>query len=158
MSRICCDCPAPIRSRNKSGRCLRCYHAGAGVLLNTPERRAKKSAAMKAKLNDPVYRAEHIERFVRTATNAPGRVERAKERMIRGRLWERGTEALNADPEAKARGTRAMRATKLAHIPTDYHDAYTALVRKNVPKAEATRLILDQRDHDLARFRRSIGA
>lgn len=142
-SKTCRDCGCRISY--KADRCR--THANA-IFNADPANRANKSASMRRKFADPLYRDQHIER-TREGTarmmQIPG--EREK-RAAAGRKHGRINLAATRSPEVRARAGRAISATKLAHIPDEYRSWYRELKSQGYTAAERQQMVLDQRERD----------
>ena len=162
--RKCAQCPEMIRRDNKSGLCSRCVKksdsfrravsgaahrryqdpeqrqiTGRGVRRANqadPTIRERKSAIMKEIAADPEWKARNA--------------EQCRER----RLWEIGVAARTPESDARAGRTFSKRHGIGSWCPPDYVKQARELRRANVPVEEVKRMIAEQQERDLQRFRR----
>lgn len=153
--RTCADCGSPLSPRNTSGYCGR--HVGAAN-MRRPEIRARMVNGIRRRLaSDPVLR-EQYRANIRKAHQSPKAIAKRKERWAKEKPWIAGNAAQPAGSEPRKRMAATISATKLAWCPPHLRDAYRALTRKGHRAAEARRMILEQHETDMRRFRQSIGA
>lgn len=153
----CADCGVARFSRKpkRSPYCRACVGRHNG---QSPARRAKASASMKAHLSDPHVRATHIARATdglrrRIATD-PDFAAQRREMGRRTGLMKLGTAATPAGSPARVAAGKAVSATKLAWCPPEYRDEYKYLIRtKRIPAVEARQIILSTVKADAARYR-----
>ncbi len=170
MSQRHCQCGKALSASNRSGVCHQCttsktcpdcgcrisyraercrIHANAVINVD-PANRARKSAAMQAKFTDPAYRAQHLA-ATREGTAAlmrqPG--EREKRREIGRMHGARNIGATHA-PEVRARAGRAISATKLRDIPSEYRGFYRELKQHGYTAAERRDMVEERRARDEA--------
>lgn len=149
LPKTCALCPAPLCRSNRGGYCR--AHANS-----SPEKRAKISAgARRAHLTDPTLRERKRAAAKRQAAR-PGERELRAERCRRTQMWRLGVAALT--PESRVKSARACSNTKLAWCPPHLRDEYRALTRNKMRAAEARRIILEQHEVEMRRWRVSIGA
>ena len=140
----CKTCPATINPRNQSGYCRKCWN-------RSPDKRAKTIEACKRAWRDPATRAKYVEAGKRNL-NLPGVREKALAVLIERKTWEIARQHIT--PEHRAKAARRGNDTKLAHIPRELRDEYKRLTRSlRYSAEEASALILDQHERDMARFR-----
>jgi hypothetical protein len=140
--RTCIHCSGPISRDNRSGYCKGCTSV----------------AIKRALAADPARKAALVAR-ARAIHRLPQSREARRRRWVENRYWERGNAALPAGCEARKRGGKVLTARRLAWCPPALRSQYLELVnRKRVKAAEARRLILEQHEIEMRRWRRSIGA
>jgi hypothetical protein len=71
---------------------------------------------------------------------------------------ERQAAMARAGSESRQRAAKNAALTRLAWCPPHLLEQYRALMKKDIKHAEAKRLILEQHEVEMRRFRRSIGA
>jgi hypothetical protein len=131
------------------GHCRRC---AATEQNKCPDRRAKTSAAMLARYQDPTYRAEHRRRTLAGVAAESEDVREARRRNGR----EVGSKNIEATrpPEVRARAGLSISATKMAGVPVPQRDEYRRLVRGGYASAaEAKRILAEEA---AARARRDV--
>jgi hypothetical protein len=149
-----CPCGAVLHSKNQSGLCLKHMLEQRNA---DPERIAIKVAALKRRFATDPELKEAQRRRARGLHLLPQSKE-AKRRRWTPEFQRKGVEALKAMPEVRAAAVARMSATKLAWCPPHLRDDYRHLTqRMALPAAEARRMIEDQNEMELARWRRSIG-
>lgn len=150
----CTECGCKLWRRNRTGYCRR-HVSKANV---TPEWREKQRAGLVRKLqSDPVY-LERKREDMRKANMARDK-EALRLRMIQNRYWELSNHSRPAGHPSRIKAGRSVTATTLADIPAHLRNEYRRLNRiQHIPAAEARKIILDQHEADMERFRRSIGA
>lgn len=149
--RICRDCPAEIHRRSKSGLCRYC-------IGRDPEAIAKRvEASRRAYILRPEILDRARERLL-AATKTPEHAERARKMMKTHRLWERGIEVCGpSGSPSRKQMARTLSSTRLRHIPPERREEYRHLVNnKKFPAAEAARIVLDQHQVEMTRFRSNI--
>ena len=152
----CLDCSAALGPKNKTGLCRRCgtirfnKREGAGAQISATLTRKYRT--------DPVYR-ERNAAHLRAIVQRP-EVKAAKSAAMKaGRIWEMSRPFMEAGSLARQRAGRAIRENLLGWCPFELRGEYRSLIKsKKIPAAEARRIILEQHETELARFRRSIGA
>lgn len=137
----CRNCRGRIARGNRSGYCRGC----TGV-------------AMKRALEaDPIRKAALVKRLVAIA-RAPGRREQKRARWLAGRFWERGQAAQPAGSDARRRMAKSLSDTRLAWCPPHLRDKYRQLTKsKRLRAADARRMILEEHEAEMRRWRRSVG-
>lgn len=151
-----CSCGAPITWQSKTGNCRPC---AARLVGKSPAANAKKSEGLKRRYQiDPTYR-EKVRDHMRDLHNRPEIKQAASERAKANRLSQIGKVAFLADPEARERLGRSVRDSRLSWCPPELRSLYTELVKgKRIPSHEAREIIFAQHEHDMAVFRRKMGA
>ncbi|WP_419808367.1 hypothetical protein [Sphingomonas sp.] len=156
-ARTCLDCSTTITRHGKSGCCRPC---AARRTHADPAFRARLEAASRAAKRSPASRARASEAALRTEAERRGDPAWHAYKVASGR---RLRAEYDASPEAQLRNS-AMRAaagrkisdTRHAWCPIEYRPAYRAIRDKDVPAAEARRmveeLILADRAREAARF------
>lgn len=149
----CKTCGKKLGSRNKSGYCTKHVAAATWAL---PGMREKQSEGLRRKMAlDPAYRDALIAR-ARALAADPETTHRRTRHFVENRVWEAGKAAQT--PEVRARAARSISAAHLAWCPPNLRSEYKELKAKNgLRKAEARRMIEDQHELEMARWRRSIG-
>lgn len=147
-------CEAQLRYNVKRKGTVCHYHARQEV-ASRPERNAKIARTVKAQLADPNVLSARSRRISEARTKQlrenPELMRQAQEQMRAVGKANGGSANWSAETRAAAR--RKQRARKLADIPMEYRDEYTALCRRhNLSAPEARRIIRDQVDRDLARY------
>lgn len=149
LPKTCADCGATLCRSNRGGYCIR--HTNG-----SPEKRAKISAGVtRANLTDPTLRERKRAAAKRQAARPEERARRSEECRKR-QMWRLGLAALTA--ESRAKSGRACSATKLAWCPPHLRDEYRTLTKNKMKAGEARRIILEQHEAEMRRWRRSVGA
>ena len=100
---------------------------------------------------------QRISEKVSASCSTPAATKARRERAIAMRLNELGTEAAR-DPAGNARKRERISATKMSWCPPELIEEARRLRAMRFSAAEVKRIILDQHERDMARFRASIGA
>ena len=149
----CKVCPARLGPRNKSGYCRK--HFSQNVPMSEESRRKLSETIRKRCKADPEFKAD-LQKRARKASTSPGAVKARTERWHREKVWEKGNKAARK-PEVRAKAAIATRNTRLAWCPPHLRQDYLDLIYKNREKAaDAKKIILDQHDAELRRFRARI--
>ena len=111
---------------------------------------------MKLRWQENGYR-QRISEKVSASCSTPAATKARRERGIAMRLNELGTEAAR-DPAVNARKRERISATKMSWCPPELIEEARRLRAMRFSAAEVKRIILDQHERDMARFRASIGA
>lgn len=149
-----CGKPLPHNPRRITAFCKSC---SARVNGARPERRAKASAAMKARMMDPAYRAAHLSRTTngtrkRLATD-PAFVEFRREQGRALGNRKLGMTHHGAGSALRAANGRKSSETKLAWCPIEYRAEYRRLIKsQNLKAAEARPIIEDMIAADARRY------
>ena len=156
---VCTDCQQPLKpnARRKGTRCAPCT---TRVMAKSPEKRAKVSASMKARLACPHERAAHRERCTAGLRKALAtRPELLKQFQDHGRrigTLYGGAEASPAGSPARQQTGRKRTEYFLGWCPLEYRPLYTSLRNKNrISAAEARRVVELQIAHDLEKYQRT---
>jgi len=153
----CTECGKKLHPHNKTGLCR--YHHGQ-IRNRDPEYRATIVASRKRKLaQDPEAMARQRAIFEQNR-NAPGAREKRLANLVDSRPRAlAAARAVNvAGSEGRVNAGRRRTATVLAWCPPQLRDDYRALNRMTgVSAADARRMIEEQNEMELARWRRSIG-
>lgn len=146
-------CNTPLGSKNKSGRCRSCTARKNNA---DPVFRQKRAEAVRFKYaTDPTYRAD-ARRRAGEVFKRPDVREKGRAAVLRSRNWEKALAAIT--PETIAKRARTHSNNRLAHIPSDYRDLYRHLRRdKHLTAADATRICLEQQEHDRRAMHREWG-
>ncbi len=145
----CTTCGKQLGRKNKTGHCR--LHASAAVAAN-PEWRAKQIAGIRRKhAHDPEFLAALRARARMQGTRMDTRQQRS-ERFKRERIWEIGARAAQTT-EARAKAARSLSATRMAWCPPELLSQYRELTKLGYNAPEARRLILEQHESDMTRFR-----
>jgi hypothetical protein len=151
--RTCAACSAPLDRRNTSGQCKRHF-----AKTPSPETRAKISESRKRRFaTDPAFK-ERQAAMARAAASSPRSRAAAVANLKRTRAWIAGNAAQPRGSESRQRAAKNAALTRLAWCPPHLLEQYRALMKKDIKHAEAKRLILEQHEVEMRRFRRSIGA
>lgn len=165
-TRRCKTCPTMIRADNRSGYCPRC-------VKKSPEFRANVAAAARKRYADPAERERTAAAMRRAYQRDPTIAERKAEKMRQiaadpewkarnaencrsRRLWEKGAAARTAESHRRSGETFSRRHGLGKWCPPDYLEMARDLRRKGVPPDEVKRLVLDQYETDLAKFRATL--
>lgn len=152
---ICKTCPKTLSARNKSGYCRQCIPA---ALAKDPAHREKQRAGIKRGFMANPERLEMYRRNAAAASRSPAACLAREVRWLRDKPWIAGNQAARA-PEARAKAAKATRATRLAWCPEHLRPQYLSLIYSKRLKAdEARRIILEQHEADMQRFRRQLAA
>lgn len=151
--RTCAECGATLGRNNGGGRCRQ--HTD---WTPSPETRAKISESRKRRFAaDPAFKERQAE-MARAAARSPRSRAASVANLKRTRAWIAGNAAQPRGSESRARAARNAALTRLAWCPPHLLGQYRALMKKDVKFAEAKRMILEQHEVEMRRFRRSIGA
>jgi predicted RNA-binding Zn-ribbon protein involved in translation (DUF1610 family) len=142
----CSQCGTLI-AHNPQRKGTRCRLCCIVELAKSPDKRAKCSAAMRAKLADPVYRAKQTAAITAGIRNAIAtRPELADAKREHGRRLAASRSGLNAIPAgspARIRAAAKAAETKLAWCPDAYRAAYRNLMQKGGYAASEVRAIIE---------------
>ena len=152
--KLCTDCGKALGQRNVSGFCRRCLGRNASKMPGWREK--QREAIRRGFAENPERREAYAER-ARKLKDLPGLKERRRERWVAGRFWEKGNECQPAGSESRRKAGARARASRLAHIPPHLRDEYVALSRTHLPAEERARIVVEQEEADMRRFRQSIG-
>lgn len=155
MARYCRECPTELGSRNQSGYCRR--HVAVRN-ANDPAWRDNLRAGIRRKIaSDPVYAENLRHRAVEASRrNDP---DALRTRWIEGRYWEKGNPAQPAGSPSRLRAGRSLSEYRLADIPAHLREDYRQLVCvQHIRAVEARRMIMEQHEAELRRWRQSVGA
>lgn len=155
-----------VRNDNRSGYCARCVKTAPETRRNMsgaahrryadPEQRARTGAGVRrANQADPTI-AERKAAAMREIAADPEWRARNAEQCKGRRLWEKGVAAIIPETRAKQGRTFSHRHGIGAWCPADYVGLARDLRRSNVPPDEVKRLVAEQEERDLARFRRGL--
>jgi len=147
--RTCAICGTGLYSRNRSGYCA--AHVG-----QSPAVRAKNSAAQRlaCRANPAIREAKR--RAGRASASKPGERERRSQAARQRNLSALGRAALT--PEVYKKIGASLSATRMGWCPAPLRDEYRRLVKsKSIPAAEARKIILEQHEAEMRRWRRSVG-
>lgn len=151
--RTCADCGLPLSRRNSSGLCKR--HFGPAM---TPETRAKISEArLRRFASDPAFKARQGD-LARAAANTPQSRAASRATLIKTRAWIAGNAAQPKGSPSRLLAAERAALTKLSWCPPHLRDKYRVLVRKSIPSSEARRIILEEHEIEMRRWRKSVGA
>ena len=140
----CKICETPLYSGNTSGYCRKCWN-------KSPEKLTKQAETMRRRWRDPETR-ERLKAAGTANLNAPGVRASAIASVKARRTWEIASQHITTAD--RARGARRALETKLGHIPRELRDEYRRLTRgKKLLAAEASDMIREQHERDMARFR-----
>lgn len=145
-------CDRPLRRGNKTGLC-------AAHVKSDPAYRAKLAQSQRRALAlDPTI-LERRAAAMRAKAATPEWKARNAESCRDRRLWENGQAARTADTPAKWGRTFSARHGVDAWCPPELRDLQRHLARKRgATAAETKRLVLEQHERDMQRFRERIGA
>jgi hypothetical protein len=151
----CTVCDAPISHGNTSGYCRK--HA-VHAAMRDPAYREKQRAGIRRKLDgDPTYLAD-VRRRAANLARDPDIIVRRTRYFRENEVWRIGQAAQPAGSEARRKAARSLRATRLAWCPEDLRQDYVDLIKlKGFKAAEARRMIEDQHEVAMQRWRRANG-
>lgn len=145
----CRACEKPLGRKNRTGYCVR--HA-----KQSPEYRAKLAAAQRrAQQADPTIRTRKSAAMKALAATPEWQTRNA-ESCRRRRIWERGVAALTLDVRAQQGRTFSVRHGIASWCPPELVETARALRRSGVPIEETKRMIAEQHEQDMRRFRAQI--
>lgn len=122
----------------------------------SPEYRAKLAESQRrAQQSDPTIR-ERKSKAMREIAATPEWQARNAEQCRSRRLWERGIAGRKADTPAKWGRTFSARYGYLSWCPPELVETARAIRRTGVPLEETKRLIAEQHEREMQRFRASI--
>ena len=151
-NRVCIKCAGPVTTQSKSGACKRC----SASVSASPEVAAKISASLKRYFTDPEARQRAKETVIRNGQTEYA-MKRRSEVAKRIGLSKMGLAAIT--PEIMRKRAERQSAVALAHIPRELRDEYKRLRKvKKFTAAEAEKVIMDQHEADMARWRKEIAA
>lgn len=146
----CPSCDKPLGRKNRTGYCNR--HA-----KQSPEYREKLAAAQRrVQQADPTIRLRKS-KAMREIAATPEWRERNAEQCRRRRLWEQGVAGRTAESNIAQGRTFSARHGYLSWCPPELVETARALRRTGVPLDETKRLIAEQHERDMRRFRASLG-
>ena len=162
--RKCNECPTMIRRDNKSGLCVQCVkksnsfrRAASGAAhrrYEDPEQRRLTGEGVKrANQLDPTIRVRKS-RIMKEIAATPEWKERNAEQCRERKLWEKGLAARTADSFVQQGITFSQRHGIASWCPTEYVEQARELRRSGVSVEETKRMIFEQQERDLERFRR----
>jgi len=126
---ICADCPATIKGKGKTGRCLSCSLRYT-IKINPQLREAKRRAGRASAVADAAGRSARAKSI---GLAAIGRAART--------------------PESFAKLGRNVSAARMAWCPPELRDQARYLTNtKRIPAADVRRMILEQHEADMKRF------
>lgn len=160
MTRAFCLNPDSCTAAKPTTHCRRCT---AIRMTSDPTTNQKRIAAMRARYEEPAFRAERVALIARNAAPSradPGYRDKMREhglRQFRDVLTRPDVVAKIQAPEARAKRGAAITATRLAWCPAELRDQYRDLVRcKGLTAAEARAAIEDIIDAPQRAARRAI--
>lgn len=139
---ICLDCAGPVSRQSRTSRCRACALA---VLNASPAFAASRTAGIRRRYEDPVFRARKA-RAIHARHMAARRNPETAERLNRN-IWIARQRLTDPDVRAKflagrAAAGRKRSATVLKWCPPDRIEEYRSLTRsKRMKAAEARRMI-----------------
>lgn len=162
--RKCRECPEMIRRDNASGLCVRCVkksnefrRAASGAAhrrYEDPAEREKTGKAVRrAHQIDPTIRVRKSQAMKEIAATSEWK-ERNAELCRERRLWEIGVAARTPESDARAGQTFSLRHGIASWCPMEYVETARDLRRSGVSVEETKRLIAEQQEADLERYRR----
>lgn len=155
-----------IRRDNKSGLCSRCVkksdsfrRAASGAAhrrYEDPEqRKITGQGVRRANLTDPTIRERKSAIMKEIAADPEWKARNAEQCRDR-RLWEIGVAARTPESDAKAGRTFSQRHGIRSWCPAEYVETARKLRLAGVSVEETKRMIAEQHERDMARFRRKI--
>lgn len=166
--RKCNECPTMIRRDNKSGLCVQCVkksnsfrRAASGAAhrrYEDPEQRKRTGAAVKrANQLDPTIRVRKSQ-IMKEIAATPEWKERNAQQCRDRRLWEIGVAARTPESDARAGRTFSQRHGIASWCPLEYVEQARELRKAGVSVEETKRMIAEQQEADLERYRRKMGS
>ncbi len=154
LSCTACGKALAVNPRRKGTRCRPC---ATSAVARDPAKRAKCSAAMKARLADPVERAKLVDRCKRGWAAKFARDPDARARLVEtGRRvgsLNKGHSLTPAGSPARIAAAQKQSEFYMSWCPVEYRADYHRLVRSyRTPAAEARAMIEQQIDVDLGRY------
>lgn len=147
---ICRSCDKSLGRKNRTGYCNR--HA-----KQSPEYREKLAAAQRrVQQADPTIR-ERKSAKMREIAATPEWQARNAEQCRQRRLWEKGVPAITAETRARQGRTFSARHGIALWCPAELVETARALRRSGVSVDETKRMIAEQHDRDMRRFRERLG-
>ena len=147
-------CEKTLGKKNVTGFCQPCATRQRN---KSPEHRAKVSATHSARYaTDLDYRQRVIERNRQTAQRPEVRAALSQRMKGNDICYLANTDRPAGSESRRIAGIRVSR-TKLADIPTDFHDHYKVLRRKGYSGAEAKAMIFEQAEVERRRIRAELG-
>lgn len=140
MSRTCSTCNAAIGERNRSGLCRSCV---ARRNATDPAMADRMKAGLRARLADPLYRAEHVARCVENGRNVSDEVREKRRQHGRSMRDTLRQNSLSMTAEQRAENGRKRTETVLAWCPPEWRAKYKDLTKRGRRAAEAKRIVLD---------------
>lgn len=151
----CVNCDGPLSRKNISGWCRECHIT---VRNHTPEYREMIANGLRRSYALNPEKKQAARERMKAVRGLPQAVE-ARRRSFRAlRVWEIGNASQPKGSPSRVKAGARGSATKLAHIPPRLRAAYRRLTEKKFTAAEATRMITEQHELEMARWRREIGA
>lgn len=154
MAGLCTGCAGPISRRNVSGLCRPC---SLSAMNSDPDFAARVSAGIQTAMKkDPAKREAKRQAMLRI--RATPKARESRRRVAQSiELWRLGNAAQPpGSPSRVLAGARGS-ATKLAWCPPELRDEYRFLTKKvRLKAAEARRMIEQQHELDMARWRRNV--
>lgn len=149
----CKVCSVTLGRNNRSGYCRR--HVSA-INATRPDWKEKIRAGMNRRLaEDPDFR-EAVKRRASALGRDPATRKARSENFKKGQYWKLGSAA--QDKEVRARAGRSLTEYRLSWCPPHLRDEYRWLyTTKKVPAVEARKMIEEQHEAEMTRWRRSIG-
>lgn len=123
----CSDCPSPISTQNRTGRCRMCALARTN---SCPEIRTRKAAANRRKMKDPAYRAKTIRNVIiagKQARQDPAFVELLRENARRNVILAWTPEARAKWLATRKRAAQLRTAKMLPWCPPEHLEEYRRL-------------------------------
>lgn len=137
---------------------LSCAGCGSQVSRSCQSGYCRSCAARRSYQVDPVRKAEALARLALAARD-PQVKEQRRKRWVEGRFWEKGQSAQPKGSSSRQRMAKSLSATHLAWCPPHLRERYRMLVRsKKLKAADARRIILEENEIEMRRWRRSVGA
>lgn len=156
-----------IRRDNASGLCVRCVkksdsfrRAASGAAHrryeDPAERERTGKAVRRANQIDPTIRVRKSQIMKEIAADPEWKARNAQQCRER-RLWEIGVAARTPESDARAGRTFSQRHGIASWCPLEYIEQAKALRRSGVSVEETKRMIAEQQESDLRRYRREMG-
>jgi hypothetical protein len=150
----CKECGGALGPRNKSGYCRK--HAFLAARQN-PQFAERQLAGIRRKIaHDPEYK-DKLRSRARALSADPEIAHRRSRAFVENRTWELGNLA-SRSPEVRAKARRSVIETRVGWCPPHLRADYRSLVyTHHFRAAEARKMIEEQNELEMARWRRSIG-
>jgi hypothetical protein len=106
---------------------------------------------------DPVRKARQGE-IARAAANTPQSRAASVANLTKSRAWIAGNASRPKGSPSRILAAERAAATKLSWCPPHLLDKYRVLIKKSVPSCDARRMILEEHEIEMRRWRKAVGA